>query len=153
MTLILDLWGLCWRSVDFHLETGKVRVRWLSRPPARTAGFAQRFAGTWYAVWNAGDTLMFQFNETRIPMTDAFACTNSLRGKERTFTIREGASELLRLTYDDHWREWDPTFDELDLELSDFFLYVARVWNDPSRRAALIAGWLRAGPRDGSRQA
>jgi hypothetical protein len=133
-------------------QTGRFRVRWFSRRPAKTGGFATKHRGIWYAVWNGGKQLVFQSAQRRLAITDALTCETSASGAVRTFIVRDDKMELFRLTYEGPAGEQDPTFDEIDLEQSDFFVWVARLWNDHSRRQAVIEGWYPAGPHAGAPQ-
>ena len=63
MKLILDSWQLRWRSVLFDTCTGRGKVRWFAKRSEVNNGWANKFEGTWYALWKQGDHLIFQVGE------------------------------------------------------------------------------------------
>jgi hypothetical protein len=57
----------------------------------------------------------------------------------------ESAGSLVRVDYRPAsrrwWNRWDPTFDGLDEELSDFPVRVLRQWESASRGSELARSW------------
>jgi hypothetical protein len=121
MTLILYYWSRVWQSVALDPLSGRGHVRWLSRRPSRCAGWAFKHDGVWYALWNDGKNLIFQAGQLRVPVTGASRASNVRLGDSRKFTIENGGQVAFELSYKARDRDWDPTFDLMDLEQADFF--------------------------------
>lgn len=68
-------------------------------------------------------------------------CKNTRRGTTRLFTIQRGNDVLLNVCYESATELDEPTVDRVDLETTDFFYWVASVWNDPALKASLRAAW------------
>ncbi len=141
MQVILDYWNRRWQSVAFDPALGKAHVRWLARKPKQSAGWAFHYNGCWYAVLQAGQDLVFQAGPNKWIMDGDFRCQNDRRGTIRLFTVRKGDAIALQIKYDAMPELDEPTADKLDLETTDFFYWVARVWNNPGLRASLKAAW------------
>jgi hypothetical protein len=106
----------------------------------KSAGWAFKHAGTWYAVWNNGTNLVFQAGDKKLPMVEAYQCTNEIVGTKRRFAVSEHGITLVEVTYTAH-RNGDPTFDDADLEQYDFFVYVSRLWNDLKWKQEVVHNW------------
>src|SRR5262249_7471931 len=141
MKLVLHFWRRIWQSVTFDTARGLARVRWLRRAPSTLTGWAVKYAGTWYAVWNAGGHLVFQAGAERWPMTEAIQCSDVREAAMRRFAIARDGDVVFELLYDAEDRDDDPTFDTADLEQSDFFVWTARLWNDPKWKQEVLQNW------------
>jgi hypothetical protein len=138
---ILDYWNRRWQSVAFDPSSGEAHVRWLARKPKQCAGWAFYRDGCWYAVQLEGGDLVFQAGRDKWAMDGNLQCKNTRRGTARLFCIQRGDDVVFRLSYESARELDEPTADNLDLETTDFFYWVARVWNDPGLKASLKAAW------------
>jgi hypothetical protein len=84
---------------------------------------------------------VFQAGAERWPMTDALQCTNVRYDARRRFAIARDGDVIFEFTYDAEDRDADPTFDSADLEQSDFFVWAARLWNDPKWKQEVVQNW------------
>jgi hypothetical protein len=142
MSETLYYWNRFWQSIAYDTEIGTGRVRWFSRRPKRCAGFAYYSHGHWYAIRLDGDDLIFQSRRDKWSMSGDFRCKNISRDTTRTFTIYKGDDTALKIQYEvSKGILEDPTADTLDVENTDFFYWVARVWNNPTLQTSLRAGW------------
>jgi len=135
--LILHHWQSAWCSVTFDTDRGTGSVRWLRRAPDSAPGWAYRHEGRWYAIWCDGSEVLFQAGAERWPMTDDFVCLDIREGRQRVFSLRRGGGPLFEVHYQARDRDRDPTFDETDLELEDFFVFAARRWRDAKWKQAM----------------
>lgn len=78
-------------------------------------------------------------------MTEEIHCTNERFGKRRSFVLRRGDHDEFALQYRAKDRDSDPTFDELDLELEDFFVWVSNLSVDSHDNADAARNWTRNG--------
>jgi hypothetical protein len=143
MKLILDYWNRTWQSVSYNTENGSGRVRWFKKNPEKTAGWAYKHFWRWYAVWNAKDHLVFQAGKIVIPITEDYKCEiKPGKRKNRIFQISElkTGSVLFKIRYKEINREYDPTFDELDKEIEDFFYCLSKLWYDEKWKNGFILG-------------
>jgi hypothetical protein len=77
-------------------------------------------------------------------MTNAYRCRNVRIGDERIFVITADGKQEFELRYQAMDRDSDPEFDVLELEMSDFFYWVARIWGDSAQKKELAANWSRS---------
>ncbi len=117
-------------TVEFDPQTGEVtRIRGTNRFPVNW-GSVWRQRGRWFSLWHDGDALVFQHQRERWRLTPDV--TLKVKGRiRRTFEIsRNGDVEFL-------FRYWfkgtifahiDPTYDGLEEESDDFFVYVTLMW-------------------------
>lgn len=139
MSIILYYWLVQWRSVFFNINTGKGRVRWLSRKPTKCQGWANRHKGIWYALYNSAAGLVFQVGNKSWDMK-SYDCSHRFQGEKCIFEIHKSGKIEYSLEYD-AYRSKDVTFDAIDLETSDYFYWVSLVWNDSSLKAQFASSW------------
>ena len=145
MSLVLDSWARRWQSVAFEPVKGLGKVRWFSRKPAHCSGWALKEGATWYALWSQGESLVFQAGGKQWPMTESYSCRNVRRGEDRIFTILANGKQEFELRYKAKDNDADPPFDLHELEMTDFFFWVSKIWADPTYRRELAANWARGG--------
>lgn len=135
MSLTLLFWPLRERlSVKFDPEHGTGRFRWsLSEPPS-SQGWAVWHWGTWYAFWTLGETWVFQAGKKQWPVEDDFLFGNVREGRHREFVIGQNGKIIFRLKYRALDRDWDVTFDQMDLTEVDFFAWLTFVADEPKWR-------------------
>jgi hypothetical protein len=68
-------------------------------------------------------------------------CDNKSEGMKRTFTITDCDSHVLQLSYQNRVPKNDPAYDDAEHEQDDFFLFVARLWNDEKWKAEVTKNW------------
>ena len=124
--------------VDFDVDTGKVRRR-LSKAALPDAwGFVWKQRGRWFCLWHDGQCLVLQHRQKqwRLNTEVELRVTGKFR---RTFRIMRQGQEEFRFAY---WfrgtifAHIDPTYDALDEESDDFFIYVTGMWNSWKDRSA-----------------
>lgn len=148
MTVVLDYWNRRRQSVRFDDVAGTGRVRWLGRKPKECGGWAMYHEGSWYAVRLEGDGLVFQVGRKKWPMDDdGLHCQNTRHGAARTLVLLRGDEVVLKIKYTIAPELDEPEADRLDLETSDFFYWVAKVWNDTALRDSLRTAWRLAARR------
>lgn len=126
---------------------GEGRVRWLGRKPKQCGGWAMYHEGCWYAVRLEGNSLVFQVGSKKWPMNGSLCCQNTRHGTSRTFVLLRGDEVVLKIKYGVATELDEPTADKLDLETTDFFYWVAKVWNDGGLRESLRSAWRLAASR------
>jgi hypothetical protein len=138
---ILDYWNRRWQSVAFDLSSGQGHIRWFARKPKQCAGWAFHHDGRWYAARREEGCLVFQTGCDKWNMDGDLRCKNTRHGTTRLFTIQRGNDVLLNVGYESATELDEPTADRLDLETTDFFYWVASVWNDPALKESLRTAW------------
>jgi hypothetical protein len=132
------LFNRLWQTAVFDTETG--RGRWFSRLAPTSDGYAyHRWGRGWFAIYRPGPKpdLVFQAGKRRFEMDGQLEFRNQRQGLRRRFTVSSDGAEVYRLEYRILPRELlDPTFDALDLEISDFFAYVTMWGNESLGRVA-----------------
>jgi hypothetical protein len=144
MKIILDYWNRRWQSVAFDPTVGRASIRWLARRPKQCAGWAAHHDGRWYAVRLDSNVLVFQVGPDKWSMEGDFRCKNTRHGAARLFSVHRAAEIVFQCRYASEPELDDPTADRLDLETTDFFYWVAQVWNDPGLRVSLKSAWSTA---------
>lgn len=139
--MILDYWNRRWQSIAFDPGRGEGRVRWLSRKPKQSSGWAANHEGHWYAIWRNGDDLVFQSGPNRWSMNEALQCRNIRHETRRIFTVMQNGATVLKVSYKAPLDQDDPTIDKLDLESTDFFYWATRVCSDPGLKSDLRSAW------------
>ena len=155
----LNHWSRAFYDVELEPETGRARRVWLSeaRPHgAPLAGFAaseRRVLGArcWFALYRAGDAILFQAGSRRWRTDDPavrFAHHRLLPALSR-FAVYVHDRCAFSITYAHAGRLFfaviDPTYDGIDQE-SDFFLeFVAEHAGSASWREQVLGIW-----RDGA---
>jgi hypothetical protein len=74
-------------------------------------------------------------------MTEEYLATNTRIGRMRNFSISSEGRVVFDLKYAAIDRDWDPTFDLMDLEMEDFFVYVTLLWGDEEGKSRLLRSW------------
>ncbi len=141
MMIALHYWNRRWQSVSFDTERGRAKVRWFSHSGSDCHGWAYRYQGDWYAVWSTGANIVFQSGTKSWPMTPAYRCDNQRSGQTRRFALSEAGSLLFELSYPSNAPDDDPTYDDVDLEQDDFFVYVSRLWSDEKWKGDVVKTW------------
>jgi len=118
------------KSLTFDTDSGRGRLWWFKRSPAKRAGWATKYRGTWYAIWHDGDRDVFQAGSRQIPITGAYRCTNERVGHQHRFALRdrerdEVVFELVFAMNDTR----DPKFDHLDCELENLLALAAKTYD------------------------
>lgn len=137
MRIILDYWLVRWRSVFFDLNTGAGKVRWFAKKTKSCQGWANKYKGVWFALWNGSSGLIFQVGEKHWDM-NSFDCSHRVEGAKYVFEIQKSGEIEYSLEYD---APKDIAFDALDLEMNDYFYWVSRVWNDTNMKAQFVSSW------------
>ncbi|HWW99402.1 hypothetical protein [Collimonas sp.] len=93
-------------------------------------GFLWRQRGKWFAIRKDHESLIFQHGtkQWRLRSGHEFSVT---RGFLRQFKIRESGQATFTLKYlftGAFLANIDPTYDSIDEESDDFFLYVSEMW-------------------------
>lgn len=145
----LGYWSRIWQAVAFDTDKGKGRIRILPRklgPPIH--GWAYRYRGKWYSIWRRADGLVFQAMTLRWPITGEFRFSCDLKDNDpkRAFTVLDSEDHVeYHLEYDlpvfDLSKTGDPTWDVIDEEQSDFFLWLSRLSADEAWREGLADSW------------
>jgi hypothetical protein len=141
---------LCWdrrrQVIRFEPRTGHGSSERIDPgAPALSWGFAHRHRGLWYVVSSAGSEVIFQAGTERHSISDQIGCEFLAGDRRRTFRVRAGA----RVVCEVHYRlgllatlakRFDPTWDRMDEEDADFFLWLAGRWNEFAARARPVGG-------------
>lgn len=117
-----------------------------------TRGEAYRFRGQWHALWNDNGRLCLQIGGQKWYAEEGWIASLREIGKYRVFELSKGQKKAITLQYrnpnERWWNKIDATRDDLDDLMSDFFLWVARVWSDRDSHRAFVQGaWKRHGPK------
>lgn len=121
---------------DFDPATGKVR-----RSSARDTtdwGFVWKQRWRWFALWHDGESLIFQHREKQWRLTPdvEFAVSGQIR---RKFEIYRSTSREFSFRYrfkGTLFAHLDPTYDAIDEETDDFFVYVTAMWKQWKDRSS-----------------
>lgn len=138
MRVLLDFWNRRWQSVSYDTATGAGRIRWLVRPPKESGGWAYRHRGKWFAVWKDRNRLVFQVGDRQWSLGCETACRLVESGTTRRFTLSRNGIVEFEFEYEPARHEDDPTFDDLDDEMEDFFLWLNRLWGNAERQRSML---------------
>lgn len=130
-----------WRSVRVVMRFWPVSgayLRWLSMDRSRRcAGFGYKHAGVIYAMYRIPEGVFFQWGRTRVRLGDEGVRIVWARIDKKTnrFLVHVAGEERLAITYPSaltsRIARTDPSFDALDEELEDFFLWASGRASDP----------------------
>ncbi|MDJ0758992.1 MAG: hypothetical protein QNJ19_06305 [Woeseiaceae bacterium] len=125
-------------TFEFDPDSGEVtRIRGDEESPTNW-GSVWKQRGRWFALWHDGDALVFQHGQHRWNLTPDVTLRVTGRNR-RTFRVLRNGDEAFRFTYFAKWAIFsfvDPTYDALDAESDDFFLYVTAMWKHWKDRRA-----------------
>ena len=116
--------------VEYDPTSGNVTARHseIIEPVGWGSVWKQR--GRWFGIWHDGDSLIFQCSQNRWKLTTEV--TFRVIGRYwRTFQITRNGNVEFQFSY---WfrgafaANFDPTYDRLEEEADDFFLYVVGMW-------------------------
>lgn len=141
MNLVLRYWFVRWRSVLFNIEDGRGRVSWFLPPPKIERGWANKFQGQWFALWNSDVGLVFQVNSEKWKMKN-FKCEHFYNDQGSEIRIIKDDEYCYIYKYVFRNKE---VFDDLDLFERDFLYFVYAIWNEPSLRRGFESAWPVAG--------
>ena len=124
--------------VEFDPRSGKVNKYHVAATQPVDFGAVWRQRGRWFVLWRDGSSFVFQCRQTRWKLGPDV--TFQVRGKfRRTFEIVRKGNVEYQFSY---WFRGalmavlDPTYDRLDEEADDFFLYVTGMWEYWKDRSA-----------------
>lgn len=110
----------------FDTSTGYVGKKEADTVEATNWGFVWKQKFNWYAIRRNADNLVFQNKEKIWPLREPF--TFKVTGTIiRKFTIFDGTTRDFEIRYKPSGivhQFFDPTYDAIDAESDDFFLYV-----------------------------
>jgi len=123
----LVFWNCRRLGISWDTSSGSGRLR--LRAPKSALGWAFRSKGTWYGLWRAGKDWILQRGTERWSLK-AVSVSLEEAGKERIFRVLDENRVVLQHAYVPKarslLRRFDPTYDSLDEEMEDFFLWTAR---------------------------
>jgi hypothetical protein len=99
-------------------------------------GFVWRQGIRRFAVWKDDSSLIFQHRQNKWRLTSEIEI-RLLRGARRRFTIVQDKTKAFDLKYRFGgllWSGINPTYDALDEESDDFFLFVFNLWSSWKNR-------------------
>ena len=111
---------------EFDTETGAVGEKQTETVETNHWGFVWRQNSKWFAIRRDGDHLIFQHEKNIWPLTEPFRfqVTGVII---RKFSIVSGTAMEFEIRYkpsNSILQFFDPTYDAIDAESDDFFLYV-----------------------------
>lgn len=135
--------------IAFDPQSGRFRELGSDSEEGQTSrGIAHIQDGTLGAVYADGGRLMLQLGTRRWRLGDPLVRLELSRSDDRmvnTFRVNVAGRNEAEMTYRspraDPINQADPSFDALDEELQDFFLWVARNSKDPGWIADLARNW------------
>lgn len=138
--IILNYWNREWQSVTYFPTKGKAYIRWLCLKTKNTVGWAYRFRRKWYAVWRQEGEIVFQASNKRWSLTNEKIRFHNeeISSIQRKFFITLSKETVFELVYEkDKTKFWninDITYDDIDEEYNDFFLWLTNIQDNP--------GWI-----------
>ena len=137
MTKILKVWGCHWKSAFLVPTSFKIKTSWFNKVTS-FSGFAYKHKGQWLVVWKDGKQLVFQSSIGKWPVGHGECHLFCTGDGVRRFEIKPPNGQSLCLEYNSTKFIEDSIHDAVDEEIEDFFVWVYRVWNDPSWISALL---------------
>lgn len=151
--LLARYWNCRRHEVLFNPTNGHCRLRWFrSRKGTAYYGWAFRHRRRWYCLWNDAGVLRLHLGAQSWPLgTTTQFLRELIPGTTRCrFRVVQGADVPIEVTYRNpttrFMNRFDPSYDRLDEEREDFFLWLASLSADPDRLEA-IRGSLLVGAR------
>ncbi len=138
------------RIADFDTESGRVQILSSSAHDAtkgapRTAGFVSRVAGRHIAVYACEGKLWLQYGSSRVDIESIQITWRRVGRFKNHFAVTDRNSIIWSVDYrsarSNLLNLLDPTFDTLDEELSDFPLWLSKVYSDPEWRVNSLRNW------------
>jgi hypothetical protein len=131
----LEYWSNIVWQVSLCEETLKFRRKLLlKRSLPSSSGWAIRSLGKWLAVYRKGDELWFRCDDWACRIDTLHQCVLDRKSSgSNIFILSSGGVVVFQHQYKvSSWgRKIDPTYDDIDLQGDDFFLWLFRLWNDP----------------------
>jgi hypothetical protein len=111
-------------------------------------GFAHRNGGRWYVVYERDGEIRLYAGGCVIQVGAGELRRHTVDGTHHEVRVYGADGETLRVAYRPArfrwWNRLDPTFDALDEETSDFFVWLERLWDDAGLREELQKRWASA---------
>ena len=134
--LIQHYWAAGGRR-EFTPESGVVSTRRYSRESTDWGiGWKQR--GRWFVLWHDGQSLILQQGRLRWRLNNDVSLDVTGRVR-RCFRIRRNGRPELEFSYwfkGGVWSRLDPSYDAIEEESDDFFVYVTSMWQYWKDRSA-----------------
>jgi hypothetical protein len=132
----LEYWSnIVWKVV-LDEDSAKFRRKLLlTRSLPAKNGWAVKSNGRWFGVYRKCGELCFQCDAWRCRIEPAYQCLLEQGSTgERVFAISSAGQSVFEHHYRvSSWaRKYDPTYDDIDAQSDDFFLWLYRLWNDPA---------------------
>ena len=132
------LWKVSFAEVGAKFS--RQLLLWRSIP--RKSGWAYQSAGKWFAVYRKDGELWFRCDGWSCKIDSTTRCLLTGESSDRkVFTLETGSAIAFRHDYKSStWQKTvDPTYDEIDAEHDDFFLWLSRMWGDEKRVTAMAS--------------
>lgn len=142
----LKSWGSARVGLVLAPDSGRFRRKLLWRPHKTCAGFGVVYRGVVYALYREGENIYFQWGKRRATVSQAGVevLWGRVDARQNSFEVRVQGGEGLELTYPSaltkRIAKLDPSFDALDEELEDFFLWTSRRVKDANWVAEALRG-------------
>ncbi|WP_141735135.1 hypothetical protein [Oligoflexus tunisiensis] len=145
MKTVLQHWNVSWLKVILT-ENGQFSLWKGLLSKSRPQGQAFRVDGAWFALYAKDGSLRFRKNSEEWTVSEDLQCAYERSSDHsRCFILKLQGREVLRHRYravaSRGLRQLDPTYDQTDEELEDFFLWAARLLNDRSWQANMLKAW------------
>lgn len=138
---ILSYWPS--RMWQVLLDEGKVqfhRKLAIWHAPKRYSGWAYKSNQKWFAVYRDDGALQFRCDEWICTVNEGRSCELIRQPEKNLFLLKEENTVVFQHEYKsrDWGKDLDPTYDEIDAEGDDFFLWLSRLWGDSTRVKSTI---------------
>jgi hypothetical protein len=146
--ICLEWWSCRRLRVHANPTTGEAHLRVLPCGHG-VSGTAWKTGGAWYLLRAHNGEMVLQVGGHLLRLSDVRNITVRAEGPRRRRVRVVGGGRGIDVSYrspaDRIWSRFDPTFDSLDEELSDFFVRVLRIWQSASRGSELVEMWAATG--------
>lgn len=135
MKILLYWSSRIWR-VSLDESTAKFHRKFAAlSSPKRYTGWAYKSNRKWFAVYREDDMLQFRCEEWICAIDEYHSCQLIRRSGQNLFLLKVENKIVFQHEYES--RDWakrgDPTYDQIDAEDDDFFLWLFRLWGDAKR--------------------
>lgn len=129
-----------WRVEFSYPDRFRKRLA-LGRNVRGSSGWACIIDGSWFSVYREGNQLRFQRDAWSCSIQSDQQCLVSQDSPERLiFSVKSGEEIVFQYTYrpPSFGAKVDVTYDALDMESDDFFIWLCQLWNDSVMQEAVL---------------
>jgi len=144
--MVLIFWNIQWLHVQVGRGSRASLFKGLFCRKKKIKGWAYRSLTNWFFVYEDKGRLFFRTPNFSVPIENKYSVSNNRSNDgKRVFSIKSNGKIIFNYIYAaisrNYYARNDLSYDNIDEEHEDFFLWVKILWSDKAMQNSLIKQW------------